>query len=209
MVDNNAAGIFTLSFNNAKYFTMQTHPSALQVSVKSSSQSVQGLTDVITYKSSAGSTMKTISVTGYFTAIAPAEADVALTGTAGIQTAAILSALNLAGSSELISAAANSISLVAGTIDLAAGLVLGPSNLVNPLTPTDAFTKLKILDEALKESIPCTVGWDVDDNIDPKQKYVVSSMNISAARIQEETGNTLEMTVSMSLSKYGIGVSVI
>lgn len=207
-----ASNILTLNFDGLGPVTFQYHPAALGTSISSNSTNTRGLDRTITYVAPPETTNQTISITGYFTALIPAADEFGALGRslgAAASTTAVAASIGGGKVLDIIDAAVSTVSLVAGSIDLVGGIIKGNNIPASPLTlSNDSINRLIFLNHALKESIPCTLNWDIDNKINDGQQYILTQMDISTERIQEESGNSMEIRVDLRLIKYGTRVEV-
>ena len=207
------SNILTMLFDDKSIVTMQTHPTSLTSTLRSGSVTTRGISNIITYVPSGDTSNSTVNISGFFSAILPAKVEdafLSLAAGAGAITGALSLSLLNQEVLDVISAGTNTISLAQGAIDLTAGAIVGNTLKASPvgITVDDSIKQIKKLSDALKNGRPCEINWDVDIALHKGQRYIISNLNVSAQRIQHETGNTLEISVGIQLNKFGVGVGV-
>ena len=206
-------------FEKLESFTLQYHPSSLDMSDRSQTRSQPGLDSIITFAAPKDTSENRINISTYLTALIPQRDGSGLSSalrTDLIAGAAIVSAAvsaTAAGTRTILDsfdAAASTMSLAKGVYNISTGLV---SNFVlNPSPiglPQDHIRKLQTIAQAIDESIPCLVVWDLALDVFPNNEYVITGMNIAVEDIQEETGTSMIIKVDLDLIKHGTRIEVL
>lgn len=201
-----------------KTVSMQYHPSALGMSERTAARNSPGLNNIITYIPPKNTSDGAINITAYFTALIPerdsdplkssVNADLVIgAGLTGLAAAASFGGRKVL---DILDATTGTISLAKGIYDLGAG-VIAPKR-INPLPRaalSDQFQKVVDLSQAMKESVPVDVQWDLAMDINPNNKYIINSLDIDVEDIHEETADSFIIEVSLVLIKQGVRVHVI
>ena len=204
--------ILTISFDTGDNVTLQYHPSSVVMDERNYVSNRPGLDSTITFVPAPNTFENSIKISTCLTAIVPKKDEFSVVEQA---TSALVSSVftGLSTSAEVmdyVEGLYGGVSLAKGWYDILSGRITTRSLNPSPRGLSyDHFNKLIILDDALHHARPCTIIWDLDNNLHAEQKYVISVINTSVESIREEDGASLIIKLDITLNKQGARVSVI
>jgi len=106
--------------------------------------------------------------------------------------------------------ARNVIILARGVYDVGSDIIQAASDKFQLSLPPAGLDKLNKLRQFQQEGVPCIITWDLDDydlrgsdDTFGQDKYLITRMDVSAIKIQEETLETIAYEVNISLINQG------
>lgn len=202
--------ILTFSFDNGESVSLQYHPSSMNLGSTANHTTIPTITDKVTMLANPGSSHRNIRISAYFTAILSPEDS---TTKQAILNASIASLVgNLVSNSATLSNAINgirsTISLAKGVYNMTKKVIEPPSMISSPVGSLETSAdKMALLFQANKEGWPLKINWDLENMIastDNKDTlYIIQSIGVDVAEIQQETGGTLKFNCSIELIETG------
>lgn len=198
--------------------TLQCNPAALTMTTSNASNNIRGIDNIITFVGSENNNDTGISFSAYFTALDPfnsvsssvaknAGIGIAATVAVGLSTPEVLNVVN---------AAVSTIGLANGYIDLVGGIIKGHALPASPVSLTsERFDRIEVLHQAMKQSTPCRINWDMENALFRDQRYIIRQINCSVQRMQHSQtdlgadlspANTLEVQLDVDMIKVGTRV---
>ena len=213
--------LLTLSFDKRlEDVILQYHPYQLSMSERSQSSTVAGLDNLVTYVAPQNTTDNSIRINAYLTSLIPDTDNIlnqaAFSETlafglgAGASAAAVAASFGGRTALDILDAATAVISLGKGVYDIGTGII--SPNVITPSPiglPDEQFKKLVVLSDAINQTIPCTVFWDIALDAFPLNKYIITNMELDVKHLQDNSGKTMILDLQLTLSKQGTRIEVI
>lgn len=193
---------------------MQYHPSSISSTETSGVQSINGISNVITYIPQNNNTMKSISITAYFTAFTQEDLTdlnvYANAGAAGVGSALAVGASMLGSKAQTIyTKGLQIIGLGAGAYDIISGLIAKKGILSDKFfIGENNMNKLKKLCEMMRTSEDISITWDIDNETSKETSYIIKSINYTVEELNDNNGNTTQLKVDIGFIQSGIRVNI-